>query len=478
MAQVVNTIPVNTPSSIVQIENEIWVTDEGNNRVTVINTITSIRINISVGIRPVCIISDNTYVWVTNFDSDTVSQIEISSKTVTATIPAGRGPLGITGNSTYIWVANFKDNKVTQILKANPTSTKSVNVGTNPYFISNNINSVWVANYGSNSITQIDINNFNTATPYTPYTISLQYTPVGITASNIDLWITNGNNNSVSRYYINGPKAGWGITDTIPVGNNPYFITQNSYHIWVVNNSASGTVTQILKTSKTVINTISVGSQPTYASLSFVGSPDINNYKLWVANSASNTVSEISPPTPTPTPTPTPIICFKEDTKILTNKGYLPIQDLQKGDLVKTLKNDYVPIDMIGKKEIYHFASEERIKDQLYKCSKEEYPEVFEDLVLTGCHCILVDEFKSEEEKEKTIEVNGDIYITDNKYRLPACVDKKTKVYENKGNHTIYHFALENNDYYMNYGVFANGLLVETTSKRFMKELSGMKLIE
>jgi len=172
------------------------------------------------------------------------------------------------------------------------------------------------------------------------------------------------------------------------------------------------------------------------------------------------------------------IICFKEDTKILTDKGYIPIQDLKKGDLVKTLLNDYVPIDMIGKKDIHHPASNERIKDQLYKCSKEEYPEVFEDLVLTGCHCILVDEFKTEEEKQKTLEVNKDIYITDKKYRLPACVDKRSTVYEKEGKHTIYHFALENNDYYMNYGVFANGLLVETTSKRFMKELSGMKLIE
>ena len=172
-----------------------------------------------------------------------------------------------------------------------------------------------------------------------------------------------------------------------------------------------------------------------------------------------------------------PIICFKEDTKILTNKGYLPIQDLRKGDLVKTLKNDYVPIDMIGKKDIYHPASDERIKDQLYKCSKEQFPEVFEDLVLTGCHCLLVDNFKSEEEKEKTKKINGRIFVTDKKYRLPACVDEKTKVYENKGYHTIYHFALENNDYYMNYGVFANGLLVESTSKRFMKELSGMELI-
>ena len=32
------------------------------------------------------------------------------------------------------------------------------------------------------------------------------------------------------------------------------------------------------------------------------------------------------------------IICFKEDSKILTDKGYIPIQDLRKGDLVKTLK--------------------------------------------------------------------------------------------------------------------------------------------
>jgi hypothetical protein len=39
-----------------------------------------------------------------------------------------------------------------------------------------------------------------------------------------------------------------------------------------------------------------------------------------------------------------------------------------------------------------------------------------------------------------------------------------------KGDHKIYHFALENEDNYMNYGVYANGLLVETTSKRFMDE--------
>jgi hypothetical protein len=68
------------------------------------------------------------------------------------------------------------------------------------------------------------------------------------------------------------------------------------------------------------------------------------------------------------------ITCFKEDTKILTNTGYILIQDLRKGDLIKTSQNGFLPIDMIGKKEIHHPASQQRIKDQLYKCAQEQYP--------------------------------------------------------------------------------------------------------
>ena len=67
---------------------------------------------------------------------------------------------------------------------------------------------------------------------------------------------------------------------------------------------------------------------------------------------------------------------------------------------------------------------------------------------------------------------------TDNKYRLPACADYRADVYEKEGSYMVYHFALEHDDYYMNYGVFANGLLVETCSKRNLKELSNMEIIE
>jgi hypothetical protein len=186
----------------------------------------------------------------------------------------------------------------------------------------------------------------------------------------------------------------------------------------------------------------------------------------------------VAPTTTTVAPIGENVVCFKEDTKILTINGYIPIQDLRKGDLVKTLYNDYMPIYLIGKKNIQHFALPDRIKDQLYECTTDKYPELFENLIITGCHAILVDNLKNDEERNKTIEILGDIYITDDKCRLLACIDEKTSVYNIPGNYTIYHIALENDNYYYNYGIYANGLLVETCSIRYMYELANMTLIE
>jgi len=178
------------------------------------------------------------------------------------------------------------------------------------------------------------------------------------------------------------------------------------------------------------------------------------------------------------TPITDQLVCFKTDTKILTDKGYVAVQDLKKGDLVKTLLHDFKPISMIGFKRIKHRATPERIINQLYVCKSSKYPEIFEDLVITGCHCILVDTFKNEGEVEKTMKITLKICLTDEKYRLPACVDLRAKVHEPQGIYTIYHFALESDDDYINYGIWANGLLVETCSKYYLQEKSKMKFID
>ena len=149
---------------------------------------------------------------------------------------------------------------------------------------------------------------------------------------------------------------------------------------------------------------------------------------------------------------------------------------LHTGDLIKTLLHGYKPINMIGKREMYNPESKLRNKDILYKLIQENYPELNEDLIITGCHSILVNSLKNNE-KEEIIKLFDDIYVTDAKYRLPACIDINANIYDKEGTFTIYHIALDNDYYYGNYGIYANGLLVETCSKRTLKELSDMVIL-
>uniref|UniRef100_A0A6C0APB7 Hedgehog/Intein (Hint) domain-containing protein n=1 Tax=viral metagenome TaxID=1070528 RepID=A0A6C0APB7_9ZZZZ len=173
--------------------------------------------------------------------------------------------------------------------------------------------------------------------------------------------------------------------------------------------------------------------------------------------------------------------CFKEDSKILCFKDgkevYVKVQEIRKGDLVKTVKHGYVPVNMIGTSKMYNSGDKLRGTNRLYVCSPDQYPGLTEDLVITGCHSILVDTL-TEEQRFGTIELLGRIMITDNKYRLMAFLDERATPYLEEGVFPIWHIALDNDDYYMNYGIYANGLLVETCSKRYLKEISGMTLIE
>jgi len=172
--------------------------------------------------------------------------------------------------------------------------------------------------------------------------------------------------------------------------------------------------------------------------------------------------------------------CFLEGTKVLTltygKEEYVPVETLQKGDLVKTTRDGYKKVELIGKGDIQNPATSDRIENRLYKCSTSAYSELKEDLYITGCHSILVDEI-TDKQREETINHLGKIYITDNKYRLMACVDERTEPWNSEGLYNIWHIALENTDEKMNYGIYVNGgLLVETCSINIMKNHSNLKI--
>lgn len=173
--------------------------------------------------------------------------------------------------------------------------------------------------------------------------------------------------------------------------------------------------------------------------------------------------------------------CFLEGTQILCQIAgvdkYVPIETLQKGDLVKTSRDGYKKVEILGKGEIVNPGHDERIEDRLYKCSVSKYPELNANLYLTGCHSILVDTL-SAVQREKTIKQLGQIFVTDKKYRLMACVDELAEPWTEEGRYNIWHIALEHADVKMNYGIYVNGgLLVETCSLNFLKNKTNMHIV-
>jgi hypothetical protein len=58
---------------------------------------------------------------------------------------------------------------------------------------------------------------------------------------------------------------------------------------------------------------------------------------------------------------------------------------------VKTISNGYIPIIMIGTTKLYNSGNNLRGVNRLYKCSKNKYPQLTEDLFITGYHSILVE---------------------------------------------------------------------------------------
>ena len=174
-------------------------------------------------------------------------------------------------------------------------------------------------------------------------------------------------------------------------------------------------------------------------------------------------------------------VCFKEGSTILclvdATEVYVPIETIRKGMLVKTRLSGYVPVHSIGTTKLYNDVRAFHGKSHLYRCSTDRYPELTEDLILTGHHAILVSTL-TDEQRALTIEIMGRIFVTEQQYRLIAMLDDRAHPFQEEGIFSIWHVALEHTDEFMNYGIYANGgLVVESTSKRMLRDYSGMTLL-
>lgn len=170
--------------------------------------------------------------------------------------------------------------------------------------------------------------------------------------------------------------------------------------------------------------------------------------------------------------------CFLKGTKILCPDGEIPIEELKKGMLVSTLYHGDVAVDMIGFNRMHHSRSLP-ITEQLYTYKNDDAnndEDKNNSLTVTGGHSRLVDKVNAREIQGILTYLHG-MFVTDDKIRLPACLDEKASPYEKEEDDVmIYHICLEHPNDCLNYGIWANGRLMETCAKITLEKSMTIKI--
>ena len=184
-----------------------------------------------------------------------------------------------------------------------------------------------------------------------------------------------------------------------------------------------------------------------------------------------------------------PVICFYKGTKILClingKDTYVPIEKIGEGTLVKTYKRGYrkVKYNIMGKLN----NTQEHSIDKLFKLSKKRFPELglTEDLYITGSHALLHDSLSDSELilMKKVIQMAATSFKSiynakiEDKYKLLAYHDERFEEIMMNAVFEIYHIVLENENENFNYGIYANGVLAESTDEITLMRMKGFEKV-
>jgi hypothetical protein len=138
---------------------------------------------------------------------------------------------------------------------------------------------------------------------------------------------------------------------------------------------------------------------------------------------------------------------------------YIPVENMREGMLVKTFKHGYKPVTLIGKGKLINNPDDKW---------KSMYRHKENGIIITGNHGVLLDTLTEKESNDQLYIMKVKRLPTiDGKYLLFANMCQSYEQITNTNTYTYYHFALEDSgDHLKKYGVWANGVLVETTSRK------------
>ena len=173
--------------------------------------------------------------------------------------------------------------------------------------------------------------------------------------------------------------------------------------------------------------------------------------------------------------------CFSEGTRILgltaqLKEEYRLVQDLLIGDFIKSYLHGYRKVSKILKGSFVNNPTEHGVANCMYIMSKTEDNGLIEDLTLTRNHGVLVE--KLTEDEEKKVDKNN-LPIIDGLLSIITSDSDKFEKVEDTNVYNYYHFSLDGDgDNDRRFGVYANGLLVETPSNNMMDGAMNIKPLD
>jgi len=402
-------------------------------------------------------------------------------------------------NSGNIYVSNnTASNNIIKILPGGGSASVYYTGGLNdPHgIVFDNSGNLYVADSGNNRIAKISpgggsISTYATSPLFTGYIVGLVFDVNG------NLYVTANITNKILKVFPNGSNTI--IFASSPLLNLPYGITiDTSGYLYIANNGGNN----VLK-----MTTVTTPDTFTFPNV-LIHTSGLNHLYIYDVTTgqliASDIIIEIS------------AICFKEGTKILCfidkKEKYIPIEDIKEDTFVKIYKKNgkfedqYKRAKTIIKGSILN--AREHTMHKLYKLSKSKNPALIADLYVTGSHALLYDNLSNEEfekmdelierynnynikfrdEDEYDEEYINDIknmikYYNDykitleDKYKLIAYFNTDFEEVTDNSICNIYHIVLENENKYENYGIYANGVLAESTCEVSLTRFPGYEKI-
>src|SRR5215471_5246493 len=228
------------------------------------------------GNSPILMTFDGTNIWVTNFNSSSVTKLRASDGANLGTFPAGYYPKGVAFDGVNIWVTNFTANTVTKLRASDGANLGTIPVGFGPEGVAFDGTNFWVANSGGNSVTKLRASDGANLGTFGVFGTG----PSAVAFDGANIWVTSHNDNELTKLRASDGA----LLGNFAVGTAPSELAFDGANVWVAN-SGDNNVTKLRASDGANLGTFTVGAGP--QGVAFDG------VNIWVTNFNTNNVTKL-----------------------------------------------------------------------------------------------------------------------------------------------------------------------------------------